>query len=104
MGRRLLLTLGWVWPFVVAAAGVTAIYAGHDLHNNQAAVLLFLAALLGSPAVVATIVGTLPGEWSPATRYGVATLFAAPVLALELILAFWLLNFGAIVAGPGLIE
>ena len=94
MGKRLLLLLGWLWPFAVAAAAVAAISAGHSLRSDGAVMLLFLAALLGSPAVVATITGWLPAAWSAELRGGLAVVLAVPVLAFELFLAMCLLAGG----------
>ncbi|MFO0848689.1 MAG: hypothetical protein U0871_09065 [Gemmataceae bacterium] len=104
MGRPLLLTLGWLWPFAVSIAGVAVIAAGPSLRNDGQMLLLFFAALLGSPAVVVTIAGWLPAMWSAGPRVGLATVLAIPVVGLELVLASWVLEFGARAAGPGWVE
>jgi hypothetical protein len=65
---------------------------------------MFLVALFGSPAVVVTIAGWLPADWSTEQRGGLAIVLAVPVVVLELLLALLLLVHGANAAGPGLIE
>ncbi len=104
MGKRLLLAIGWPFAFAVAAAGVAAISAGHPLRSDGAWTLLFCAALIGSPAVVASIAGWLPAGWSAGARGGLAVALAVPVLVVELFLAVCLLAGRANAAGPGWIE
>lgn len=104
MRRRILLFLGWLWPFAVAIAGVTAIAAGQSLRSDSQMMLLFFAALLGSPAVVVTIAGWLPVAWSAELRDGLAVVLGIPVVGAEVVLASWVLECGARAAGPGWIE
>ena len=104
MGGRLLLVLGWYWPFVVAGTGVAAIAAGYSLRSDSEVTLLFVAALLGSPAVVVTIAGWLPAAWSAESRHGLAILLALPILAFEFLVALYLFVHGANAAAPGWIE
>lgn len=104
MGKRLLLALGWLWPFAVACMAVAAITVGQSLRSDSAMMLLFLIALLGSLAVVVSIAGWLPAAWSAGLRGGLGVLLAVPVLTIELYLAMGLLAGGANAAGPGWIE
>ena len=104
MRYRVLLTLGWLWPFVVAGIGVFMIAAGQRLQGDIAWILLLLTALLGSPAVIATLTYCMPDDWHPVLQSWVTALLAVAVVAAELYLAMCLLAWGANVAGPGLIE
>jgi hypothetical protein len=104
MRRRLLLTLGWVWPFLVAGGGVVAIATGQSLRSDGEMLMLLYVGLLGSPAVAATIAHWLPAEWGAGPRHCLAAALAVPVVGGELLLAVGLLGYGANVAGPGWIE
>jgi hypothetical protein len=104
MGRRLLLALGWLWPFLVATAGVAMIAAGQSLRSDGAMLGLLVAALLGSPAVVVTLAAQLPRGWPDPARVAVALALAVPVVGVELSLAANVLAAGANAAGLGWIE
>lgn len=93
---KLLLLVGWLWPFVVAIAGVATISAGWELRSDFAIDSLCFSALLGSPAVVITI-----ARWLPASelRGVLAVTLAVPVVVLELCLAIMILAYGAYPAG-----
>lgn len=104
MGRRVLLVSGWLWPFLVAAAGVAAIAAGHPLRGDGALLFLSFVALVGSPAVIVTVAGWLPRSWSPELREATGLALGVPVVVAELYLAMGVLAAGAIAAGPGWIS
>jgi hypothetical protein len=104
MAGRTLLIIGWLWPFVVAVAGVAAIAAGQSLRSDREVSLLFFGALLGSPAVLITIANWMPAAWSREVRATLAVAATVAVLAVESVLALYLLIIGANFAGPGLIE
>lgn len=104
MSYRLLLTLGWLWPFVVASIGVSMIAAGQLLQGSDAWALLLFPALLGLPAVVTTLARWTPETWNPTLQGSITALLAVAVMATELYLAMCLHAWGANVAGPGLIE
>jgi hypothetical protein len=99
-----MLLLGWLWPFMVAAAGVAIIAGGQSLRSDGAITVLCFIALLGSPAVVVTIAGWLPMTYSSELRSGLAVVAAFPVVGLELMLALWMLVVGANAVGPGWLE
>ena len=104
MGRGVLLTVGWLWPFAVAVVGVAAIAAGHSLRSDGAFLLLLVVALVGSPAVAVTVAGWLPRSWPPGLRQAAGLVLAVPVVLAELFLAVCVLAAGANAAGPGWIE
>ena len=104
MRWHLLLALGWMWPFVVALFGVAAIASGLSLRSDGEAMLLFAAAILGSPAVFITLGSSIPSTWSDDLRYGLALVMSVPIVGTELILALLLLANGANMVGPGWIE
>ena len=104
MGYRLLLLLGWLWPFLVAAAGVSTIAAGQSLRSDGAWIVLLLTALLGSPAVFTTLAEWMPEKWHPVLQGWVAALLTVAVMIAELYVAMVLLAAGANIAGPGWIE
>ncbi len=104
MSKQPLLVLGWLWPFVVAGTGIAIIASGKSLRSDDEIMLLFLAALLGSPAVVITIAGWLSTAWSVELRHGLAIPLTVVVIGVELLLAMYLLAFGANIVGYGWIE
>ena len=104
MGRRVLLAVGWIWPFAIAGMGVAAIDAGYSLRSGGAFALLLIVALFGSPAVVVTVTGWLPQSWSPELQQATGLVLSVPVVVAELFLAMWVLAAGANAAGPGWIE
>ena len=64
MRKQPLLVLGWLWPFVVAGTGIAIIASGKSLRSDDEIMLLFLAALLGLPAVIISIAEWLNSSWS----------------------------------------
>ena len=104
MGNRLLLTLGWLWPFVVATVGVAAVTAGYTLRSGGEVSLQFLATLLGSPAVYATIIKWPPATWMEGPRQAVAVAVTVPVLAIEPVLALCVFAAAANAVGYGWVE
>ena len=86
------------------ATMTSMIAAGQRLQGDIAWILLLLTALLGSPAVIATLTYWMPDDWHPVLQGWVTALLAVAVVAAELYLAMCLLAWGANVAGPGLIE
>lgn len=103
MSKRLSLILGWLWPFVVAGAGIAIISTGHHVGDGEAE-LLFIASLLGAGAVFRVVRGCLPARWPGEIRAVVAVLITVPILAVEVYLAFILFAVGADWTGYGWIE
>jgi hypothetical protein len=104
MVKSMLLLVGWLWPFIVAMAGVAAISAGHSLRSDREFFLMSIAALFGSPAIAITLAGLAPTSWKAEVRYSLSVCLAIPILLAELFLALYLFIFGANAAGPGWIE
>lgn len=86
MRYRPLLTLGWLWPFVVVSVGVALIAAGQRLQGDIAWTSLLFASLLGSPAVVATLTYWMPDDWHPVLQVCATALLAVVVMGRNCIL------------------
>jgi hypothetical protein len=90
---KLLLAVGALWPFVLAASLLVALVAGVDVSDGMAYGAMYASAL-GIPAVGALLYRILPSGWSENRRVAVAGLLALPLFAAEVFLALVLLAVG----------
>jgi hypothetical protein len=80
-----LIGVGVLWPFIVAAFAVLAMLVGAD--SDNLAMFLLVASFMGTPAVARCVHLRLPGGWSEVTRLGVAFLLSLPLVVAEVFLA-----------------
>ena len=103
MSRRHLLLLGWCWPFLTAAAGVSLVASGYYLGDRET-FFLFLLGLFGSPAVGWTVSGWLPRGWSNELRSGTAVALSIPLVCCQMVLAVVTFVVGTCFTGNGWVE
>jgi hypothetical protein len=95
---KLLLAVGAVWPFILAACLLAALVAGVDVTDGMAYGALS-ATVLGIPAVGVALFRCLPSGWPEERRGAVAGLLTLPLFAAEVFLAMLLLAAGMLSLG-----